>query len=155
MRWSTTACATAPGFSSQEWKVAYNQVKALSVIASSSTSAPWLRFARFGYGHHTAAALTVLLRVGPEVFVKWLAMQDYVAITVALKACPRLSSPTCSRRSIASLPWRDLPSEADLQTMVLQAGSRRSSKDEAVGIFELWRAHCLPSSGPSAKTAPR
>jgi hypothetical protein len=73
------------GFSSQEWKVAYNQVKALADRKQLDERA-LARFARFGYGHHSAAALTLLLHVGPEVFVKWLAMQDYVAITVALRA---------------------------------------------------------------------
>ena len=27
-----------------------------------------------------------MLQVGPEVFVKWLAMQDYVAVTVAVRS---------------------------------------------------------------------
>jgi hypothetical protein len=115
------------GFSSQEWKVAYNQVSAL------------VRFARFGYGHHTAAALTMLLRVGPEVFVKWLAMQDYVAITVALRALG--IQPDLFEAMIASMPWRDLPSQADLQNV--RRRFEALSKDEAVGIFELWRTHAF------------
>jgi hypothetical protein len=124
------------GFSANEWKVAYNQVKALSDRKQLNERA-LARFARFGYGHHAAAALTVILGVGPEVFVKWLASQDYVAITVALKAA-RLQ-PDMFEAIVATLPWRDLPSESD-KTMVV---SRFEALDpeEAMGIFELWRAH--------------
>ena len=125
-------------FSSQEWKVAYNQVKALSDRKQLDERA-LIRFARFGYGHHTAAALTMLLRVGPEVFVKWLAMQDYVAITVALRALG--IQPDLFEAMIASMPWRDLPSQADLQNV--RKRFEALSKDEAVGIFELWRTHAF------------
>lgn len=126
------------GFSSQEWKVAYNQVKALSDRKQLDERA-LVRFARFGYGHHTAAALTMLLRVGPEVFVKWLAMQDYVAITVALRALG--IQPDLFEAMIASMPWRDLPSQTDLQNV--RRRFEALSKDEAVGIFELWRTHAF------------
>jgi len=126
------------GFSSQEWKVAYNQVKALSDRKQLDERA-LIRFARFGYGHHTAAALTMLLRVGPEVFVKWLAMQDYVAITVALRALG--IQPDLFEAMIASMPWRDLPSQTDLQNV--RRRFEALSKDEAVGIFELWRTHAF------------
>ncbi|MBN9309899.1 MAG: DUF2336 domain-containing protein [Devosia sp.] len=126
------------GFSSQEWKVAYNQVKALSDRKQLDERA-LIRFARFGYGHHTAAALTMLLRVGPEVFVKWLAMQDYVAITVALRALG--IQPDLFEAMIASMPWRDLPSQAELQNV--RKRFEALSKDEAVGIFELWRTHAF------------
>lgn len=124
------------GFSATEWKVAYNQVKALSDRKQLDERA-LARFARFGYGHHAAAALSVILKVSPEVFVKWLASQDYVAITVALKAAGL--SPDLFEAIVATLPWRDLPSQAD-KTMVL---SRFCAIDneEAVDIFELWRAH--------------
>ncbi|MDB5542557.1 MAG: hypothetical protein JWQ89_4284 [Devosia sp.] len=132
------------GFSSQEWKVAYNQVKALSDRRQLDERA-LMRFARFGYGHHTAAALTMLLRVGPEVFVKWLAMQDYVAITVALRALG--IQPDLFEAMIASMPWRDLPSQADLQNV--RRRFEALSKDEAVGIFELWRTHAFRRRLPS------
>ncbi len=124
------------GFSATEWKVAYNQVKALSDRKQLDDRA-LSRFARFGYGHHAAAALTVMLRVAPEVFVKWLASQDYVAITVALKAAGL--SPDLFEAIVATLPWRDLPTEAD-KTMVVSR-FEAIDKDEAIGIFELWRAH--------------
>lgn len=126
------------GFSSQEWKVAYNQVKALSDRKQLDDRA-LMRFARFGYGHHTAAALTVLLRVGPEVFVKWLAMQDYVAITVALRALG--VSPDLFEAMVATMPWRDLPTDED-RTQVRRR-FEALSQDEASEIFELWRAHAF------------
>ena len=126
------------GFNSHDWKVAYNQVKALSDRKQLDDRA-LIRFARFGYGHHTAAALTMLLRVGPEVFVKWLAMQDYVAITVALKALG--IQPDLFEAMAASMPWRDLPSQTDLQN--IRRRFEALSKDEAVGIFELWRTHAF------------
>lgn len=126
------------GFSATEWKVAYNQVKALSDRKQLDDRA-LARFARFGYGHHVAAALTVMLRVGPEVFVKWLAGQDYVAITVALKAAGL--TPDMFEAVVATLPWRDLPSDADKK--MVQSRFEAIEKDEAVGIFELWRAHAF------------
>jgi hypothetical protein len=132
------------GFNSQDWKVAYNQVKALSDRKQLDDRA-LIRFARFGYGHHTAAALTMLLRVGPEVFVKWLAMQDYVAITVALKAMG--VQPDLFEAMIASMPWRDLPSQTDLQNV--RRRFEALSKDEAVGIFELWRTHAFRRRQPN------
>ncbi|MCS6759742.1 MAG: DUF2336 domain-containing protein [Candidatus Devosia euplotis] len=94
------------GFSSNEWKVAYNQVKALS-DRKQLDERTLARFVRFGYGHHAVAALTVILRVAPEVFVKWLASQDYVAVTVALKAIGL--SPDMFEAVFATVPWRDLP----------------------------------------------
>lgn len=124
------------GFSANEWKVAYNQVKALSDRKQLNDRA-LARFARFGYGHHAAAALTVMLSVAPEVFVKWLASQDYVAVTVALKAAGL--QPDMFEAILATLPWRDLPSEAD-KTMVVSRFEALDT-DEAQGIFELWRAH--------------
>jgi hypothetical protein len=126
------------GFSSQEWKVAYNQVKALADRKQLDERA-LMRFARFGYGHHTAAALTVLLRVGPEIFVKWLAMQDYVAVTVALRALG--IGPDLFETMVATMPWRDLPTEAD-RTQVRRR-FEALSPEEASGIFELWRAHAF------------
>jgi hypothetical protein len=136
------------GFNSQDWKVAYNQVKALSDRKQLDERA-LIRFARFGYGHHTAAALTMLLRVGPEVFVKWLAMQDYVAITVALRALG--IQPDLFEAMIASMPWRDLPNQGDLQNV--RRRFEALSKDEAVGIFELWRAHAFRRRTPTEDVA--
>lgn len=124
------------GFSANEWKVAYNQVKALYDRKQLNDRA-LARFARFGYGHHAGAALSVMLRVAPEVFVKWLAAQDYVAITVALRAAG--ISADLYEAIFATLPWRDLPSEAD-KSMV-RSRFEAIESEEAIGIFELWRAH--------------
>ena len=124
------------GFSSQDWKIAYNQVKALRDRKQLDERA-LLRFARFGYGHHAAAASAVLLRVAPEIFVKWLAMQDYVAVTVALRALG--VSPDLFEAMIASMPWRDLPAQDDL--VQVRRRFEALSQDEATHIFELWRAH--------------
>lgn len=126
------------GFSGQEWRVAYNQVKALADRKQLDERA-LTRFARFGYGHHTAAALTVMARVAPEVFVKWLAMQDYVAVTVAVRALG--VNPELFQTMIASMPWRDMPTEAD--KVNVRRRYEALSQDEANGIFELWRAHAF------------
>jgi hypothetical protein len=126
------------GFAAEQWKVAYNQVKALADRKQLDERA-LMRFARFGYGHHAAAALTVMLGIAPEVFVKWLAMQDYVAVTVALRSLGL--DPELFGSMIGALPWRDLPSEAD-KTNVLRR-YEALTKDEADGIFELWRTHAF------------
>ena len=126
------------GFSAQEWKVAYNQVKALSDRRQLDERA-LTRFARFGYGHHSAAALTVMLDVSPEVFVKWLAMQDYVATTVALRALGL--SPELFEALVATMPWRDLPTDQDKTNV--RARFEALSQEEASGIFELWRSHAF------------
>ena len=124
------------GFSSQEWKVAYNQVKALADRRQLDERA-LARFARFGYGHHTAAALTVMLHVGPEVLVKWLAMQDYAAVTVAVRS---LNLPAdLFEALVATMPWRDHPAEPDRQQ--IRRRYEALGHEEAGEIFELWRAH--------------
>ncbi|HLV82986.1 MAG TPA: DUF2336 domain-containing protein [Devosia sp.] len=124
------------GFSANEWKVAYNQVKALSDRKQLDERA-LARFARFGYGHHAAAALTVRLQVKPEVFVKWLAGQDYVAATVALKAAGL--SPDLFEAIFATMPWRDMPTPEDIKMVASRFAALE--QEEATGIFELWRAH--------------
>ncbi len=136
------------GFSATEWRLAYNQVKALSDRKQLDERA-LARFARFGYGHHAAAALTVLLGVEPEVFVKWLAGQDYVAITVALRAVNL--PPELFEAIVGILPWRDLPSEADKRNVLVRFEA--ISRDEASGIFELWRAHAFRKRGAEERAA--
>ena len=126
------------GFSATEWKVAYNQVKALSDRKQLNERA-LARFARFGYGHHAAAALTVILQIKPEVFVKWLASQDYVAATVAIKAAGL--SPDMFEAIFATLPWRDLPTPADAKMVASRFAA--IEREEAIGIFELWRTHAF------------
>jgi uncharacterized protein (DUF2336 family) len=126
------------GFSAQEWKVAYNQVKALSDRRQLDSKA-LLRFARFGYGHHAAAALTVQLGVNPELMVKWLAAQDYVALTVAVRTLG--IEPELFEALIACLPWRDLPTDEDKTNV--RRRFEALGQDEATGIFDLWRAHAF------------
>lgn len=135
------------GFSAVEWKVAFNQVKALSDRKQLDDRA-LARFARFGYGHHAAAALTVILRVGPEVFVKWLAAQDYVAATVALRAAGL--TPELFEAIFAILPWRDLPSDGD-KAMVLSR-FKALDQEEASNIFQLWRAHSFRKRAASTSS---
>jgi len=134
------------GFSAQEWKVAYNQVKALSDRRQLDERA-LARFARFGYGHHSAAALTVMLAVSPEVFVKWLAMQDYVAITVALRALGL--APDLFEALVSSMPWRDLPTDQDKSN--IRKRYEALSQEEASGIFELWRSHAFRRKTPGTE----
>ncbi len=124
------------GFNANEWKVAYNQVKGLADRKQLDDRA-LARFARFGYGHHAAAAIAVMLRVAPEVVVKWLAGQDYVAVTVALRAAGL--TPDLFEAIVATLPWRDMPSEAS-KSMVVSRFEALDGED-AKHIFELWRAH--------------
>ncbi len=129
---------TRAGFSAQEWRLAWNQVKALA-DREQIDMRTLARFARFGYGHHVASSLTMMLNVPSEVLLKWLSTQDYVAVTISLRAMgmdPELVSPV-----FAALPWRDAPTKADVD-QVLQRFEALSS-DEARGIFRLWRAHAF------------
>lgn len=126
------------GFSAEEWKLAWNQVKALADRRRFDLKALY-RFTRFGYGHHTAAGLTMLLEVRPEIFVKWLAMQDYVAVTVACKAIGLDAE--LFESVVAVLPWRDMPSRLDIENV--RRRFEALSEDEASGIFELWRTHAF------------
>ena len=126
------------GFNSHEWKIAYNQVKAMSDRKQLDERA-LTRFARFAYGHHAAAALSVMLRVAPEVVVKWLAAQDYAAVTVALRAMGL--APELFAGIFAVLPWRDLPTDADKTNIASRFAAL--SREEADEIFELWRSHAF------------
>jgi len=126
------------GFNANDWKIAYNQVKAVSDRKQLNERA-LARFARFGYGHHTAAALSVMLKVTPEVMVKWLAMQDYAAICVASRTIN--IDPDLFSAVFAALPWRDLPSEADCENVGVRYAAL--GREEATGIFDLWRAHAF------------
>ena len=136
------------GFSSHDWKVAYNQVKALSDRKQLNERA-MARFARFGYGHHTAAAIAVQLKIAPEVIVKWLAMQDYSAVTVAMRA---LGIPASLLDAmIATMPWRDMPTEAEITAIHKRFESL--DQDEAKEIFDLWRAHAFRRRGTAEERA--
>lgn len=124
------------GFSAQEWKVAYNQVRGLADRKQLDDRA-LARFARFGYGHHAAAAMAVMLGVAPEIVVKWLAGQDYVGVTVAMRAAG--IDAELFEAVVGTLPWRDMPSDAD-RRMVASRFQALDAED-ARNIFELWRAH--------------
>lgn len=126
------------GFKSEEWRLAWNQVKALSDRRQLDEPA-LARFARFGYGHHTAAALTVMLGIGQDVLLKWLAGQDYVAVTVACRAMG--IDAELFARAIAVLPWRDLPSREDIEQVRVRFEA--IGVEEAEDIFDLWRAHAF------------
>lgn len=126
------------GFSSHDWKVAYNQVKAMADRRQLDERA-LVRFSRFGYGHHSAAALTVMLDIVPEILVKWLAMQDYVALTVALRALGL--APDLFEALFATMPWRDMPTESETQQV--RKRFEALTQEEAAGIFELWRTHAF------------
>jgi hypothetical protein len=136
------------GFSSKDWKLAVNQVKALSDRKQLDERA-LARFARFGYGHHIAAALTLKLGVQPEVFVKWLATQDYVAVTVAVRALG--IAPELFQGLVTNLPWRDLPTEDDIVNV--RRRYEALGREEASGIFELWRAHAFRRRQPVQEVA--
>lgn len=126
------------GFTAHEWKLAWNQVKALSDRRQLDNNA-LLRFTRFGYGHHAAAALTMQLGVRPEVLVKWLATQDYVAFTVACKAND--IDEELFEGIITVVPWRDFPTVDQIKKVCGQFDAL--SSQEASGIFDLWRAHAF------------
>ena len=135
------------GFSAQEWRLAWNQVKALS-DREQIDMRTLARFARFGYGHHVASSLTMMLNVPSEVLLKWLSTQDYVAVTISLRAMGM--DPEIVGSVFAALPWRDAPSKADID-QVLKRFEALSS-DEARGIFRLWRAHAFRKR-PQAENA--
>lgn len=123
------------GFNAQDWKVAYNQVRGLADRGKLHTRA-LARFARFGYGHHAAAAIAVMREVPPEVIVRWLASQDYVAIIVALRAAGL--TPDLFGAIAATLPWRDLPDETDRRMLASRFGALDAA--DARQIFDLWRS---------------
>lgn len=124
------------GFNGQEWKLAYNQVKALADRRQLDEQAI-TRFVRFGYGHQVAASVTVMLRIPPEIMVKWLASQDYAAVTVAMRALKMEAEQFGA--IIGMLPWRDLPTDADRAMVASRFLALR--ENEAARIFEIWRAY--------------
>jgi len=86
-----------------------------------------------------AAALTVQLGINPELMVKWLAAQDYVALTVAVRTLG--IEPELFEALVACLPWRDLPTEED--RVNVRRRFEALAPEEASEIFELWRAHAF------------
>lgn len=136
------------GFSAREWRLAWNQVKALADRRQLDMPA-LARFARFGYGHHAAAGLTMMLSVPEPVFVKWLSTQDFVAVTVALRAMGL--EPELARDLFPVLPWRDALSGEDVANVLKRFEAL--SAEEAKGIFRLWRAHAFRRRTGAAREA--
>ena len=130
------------GFNATEWKVAWGQVKALADRRQFNLGA-LERFCRFGYGHHVASALAILLRIRPEVLVKWLATQDTGALIVAVRAMN--FKPELFQRVFASLPWREKISTQDAAIAVKKYNSL--SQKDAQDIFEMWRSHSFAKKG--------
>lgn len=126
------------GFSAAEWQVAWGQVKGLNDRRQLNMNT-LTRFGRFGYGHHLAAAMSVLLRIQPEVFLKWLAGQDYVAMTVASRSLGL--APELFEQAVSILPWHDQPEDRDVDNAKARFESLDS--EEAAGIFDLWRSHAF------------
>jgi hypothetical protein len=88
-----------------------------------------------------------MLRVAPEIVVKWLASQDYAAVTVALRAAGLKSD---LFGAIAStLPWRDMPTHDHQEMMVSRFEAL--DEEEARNIFELWRAHSFRRRSAAAQ----
>ncbi|GLQ18984.1 DUF2336 domain-containing protein [Maritalea porphyrae] len=130
------------GFSATEWKVAWGQVKALADRRQFNLSSIE-RFCRFGYGHHVASSLAILLRIKPEVLVKWLATQDTGAMIVAIRAMN--FKPELFQRVFSSLPWRDKVDAEEAGVAVKKYDSL--SQKDAHDIFELWRSHSFAKKG--------
>jgi hypothetical protein len=76
-------------------------------------------------------------------------MQDYVAITVALRALG--IQPDLFEAMAASMPWRDLPSQPDLQNV--RKRFEALSQEEASEIFELWRSQDFRRRQPAEDAA--
>ncbi len=124
------------GFNASSWRVAWNQVKALGDRKQLDLSA-LNRFARFGYGHHFGAAMASLLNLKQQVFVKWLASQDYRAVIVAGRSLGLSVSEFEAGLNI--LPWRREPTAEEMENSVSRFAAL--SRDEAHDIFDLWRRH--------------
>lgn len=126
------------GFSASEWQVAWGQVKGLNDRRQLNMNT-LTRFGRFGYGHHLAAAMSVMLKIQPEVFLKWLASQDYMAMTVASRSLGL--APELFEQAMTVLPWHDQPEQADVENS--KARFESLDGEEASGIFDLWRSHAF------------
>ncbi len=121
------------GFSASEWKVAFNQVKALNDRRQLNTIT-LARFVRFGYGHHIAAAITIMMNIPPQTFVKWLASQDYVGVSVVCKKFDL--SNELFEDIITQLPWRDIPERSEICNVCKRY--EKLTKKEASSILKLW-----------------
>jgi len=133
------------GFDATQWKVAWGQVKAMADRRQFDIASVE-RFCRYGYRHHVASSLAILLRINPEVLIKWLATQDTGALIVAVRAMN--FKPDTFQRVFSTLPWRDKisPDDAGLAVRRYDTLSQRDAHD----IFEMWRAHSFSKKGTAS-----
>lgn len=125
---------SSAGFSATEWNIAWNQIKALSDRRQLDDRAI-ARFARFSYGHQLGAALTLMLGLRQEVFVKWLATQDYRALAVACRSLGLASE--IFERALQILPWREVPTADAIEQAV--SHFERLDPAQAGTAFDTWR----------------
>lgn len=126
------------GFSANEWNIAWNQIKALSDRRQLDDRAI-VRFARFSYGHHLGAALTLMLGLRQEVFVKWLATQDYRALAVSCRSLGL--APEIFERALKILPWREAATDDAIEQAT--AHFDRLDPQQAETAFEFWRIKAI------------
>ena len=124
------------GFNASSWRIAWNQVKALGDRKQLDRNS-LNRYARFEYGHHFGAAMASMLGLKQQVFVKWLAAQDYRAVIVAARTLGLNAGQFEAGMRI--LPWRSEPDEEEIENAVLRFETL--SEEEANDIFGLWRRH--------------
>jgi len=134
------------GFNANSWRISWNQVKAMGDRKQLDEQS-LVRFCRFGYGHHFGAAMASMLNLKQEVFVKWLAKQDYRAVVVAARCIGM--SPEVLEQGLMILPWRNLPSLEDIEST--KARFEELDKGEAREIFNLWLRHEAKNKNTSAK----
>lgn len=124
------------GFSGRDWNIAWNQIKALSDRRQLEHRA-LVRFAKFAYGHHLGAAMTLMLGLKQEVFVKWLATRDHKALAIAARTLGLDSE--MFARALEILPWRDEVTEAE--RVEAEAVFERLDPSQAELLFATWRSH--------------
>ena len=134
------------GFNANSWRISWNQVKAMGDRKQLDEQS-LVRFCRFGYGHHFGAAMASMLNLKQEVFVKWLAKQDYRAVVVAAKCIGM--SPEVFEQGMMILPWRNYPSLEDVA--LAKSRFEELERTEAREIFNLWLRHEARNRGAAAK----
>ncbi|MCF6303638.1 MAG: DUF2336 domain-containing protein [Devosiaceae bacterium] len=121
------------GFSGANWRIAWNQVKALGDRKQLNPQS-LVRFSRFGYGHHFGAAMACMLNLKPAVFVKWLAKQDYRALIVGAKTLGL--SPDVFEQGMMILPWREFPTVDEIKESKVRFEGL--SEVDAANILDVW-----------------
>ena len=90
-----------------------------------------------------ASSIAILLRIKPEVLIKWLATQDTGTVIVAVRAMN--FKPDLFKQIYSSLPWRDKVSVEDAEASAVKYDLL--SQKDANDIFEMWRAHSFFKNG--------